>query len=51
MNVVIVDYNDSDPFFKDVYMKPWFFFNIHVGLGALFGIFFKRYIDIRLRLD
>ena len=38
-------------YFDQVFIKPWYFYNLHIGIGVIFGIFFKRHIDINQRLD
>ncbi|CDW80355.1 UNKNOWN [Stylonychia lemnae] len=38
-------------YWNQIYTKPWFFINIHIGLGVLFGMFLKNHMDIIQRLD
>eukprot|EP00347_Sterkiella_histriomuscorum_P012160 403369665 len=39
------------PYWDQVFTKPWYMYNIQIGLGVIFGIFYKRHIDIIQRLE
>ncbi len=34
-----------------IYTKPWYHYNIQIGLGVILGILFNSYIEKRLHID